>query len=72
MIKLGHQGLYFRSADNSKLDHIIKKLNLSMHNWKGRELFVPCFDVKVAGTTGAGDCTIGGFLTALLKQQSPE
>ena len=31
-----------------------------------------CFAVEVAGTTGAGDCTIGGFLAGLLRGLAPE
>ena len=32
-----------------------------------RELLAPCFKVNVAGTTGAGDCTIAGFLAGWLR-----
>jgi len=32
-----------------------------------RELLAPCFAVDVAGTTGAGDCTIAGFLAGWLR-----
>ncbi|MFK4996859.1 carbohydrate kinase family protein [Bacillus sp. N9] len=35
--------------------------------WAEREVLAPCFDVKVSGTTGAGDCTIAGFLTGILN-----
>ena len=32
----------------------------------------PCFRARrVAGTTGAGDCTIAGFLAALLRGEGP-
>lgn len=34
------------------------------------ELHTQCFDVKVAGTTGAGDCTIAGFLAGVIHGQS--
>jgi hypothetical protein len=40
--------------------------------WAGREVLSPCFAVRVAGTTGSGDCTIAGFLAALVKGLSPE
>ena len=42
------------------------------HPWLNRELLAPCFLVDVAGTTGAGDCTIAGFLARLLAGDSPE
>ena len=35
--------------------------------WPDRELHVPCFKVNVAGTTGAGDATIAGFLAGYLR-----
>jgi sugar/nucleoside kinase (ribokinase family) len=40
--------------------------------WPDRELWAPCFRVEVAGTTGAGDCTIAGFLAGLVRGLSPE
>ena len=32
-----------------------------------RELLAPCYAVNAAGTTGAGDCTIAGFLAGWLR-----
>lgn len=40
--------------------------------WAGRVYHAPCFDVQVAGTTGAGDSTIAGFLAGLLHGLPPE
>ena len=34
-------------------------------------MWAPCFQVEVTGTTGAGDATIAGFLSALLRDMSP-
>lgn len=51
-LKLGNQGLYYRTRD--------------------RELLTPCFQVKVAGTTGSGDATIAGFLAGWLHGLSVE
>ena len=31
----------------------------------------PCFKVEVVGTVGSGDCTIAGFLSALLRDFAP-
>jgi sugar/nucleoside kinase (ribokinase family) len=33
---------------------------------------VPCFAANVVGTTGAGDCTIAGFLAGFLDDLTPE
>lgn len=35
-----------------------------------KKIYSPCFEVKVAGAIGAGDCTIAGFLAGLLHGQS--
>ena len=65
-IKLGAAGLYVRTtADPARLPALGAA-------WVGRELRVPAFRVPVMGTTGAGDCTIAGFLTGLLHGLPPE
>ena len=28
----------------------------------------PCYRVDIAGTTGAGDCTIAGFISGIIKR----
>jgi sugar/nucleoside kinase (ribokinase family) len=66
-LKLGDQGFYLRTAQALG--------NVSLLNpadWADRELLVPCFQTAVAGTTGAGDATIAGLLTALLTRIAPE
>jgi len=35
--------------------------------WPDRDRHAPCFRVNVAGTTGAGDATIAGFLAGILR-----
>jgi sugar/nucleoside kinase (ribokinase family) len=72
-LKLGDQGLYVRTtARNARLAAIGGGLGLAAAGWCGRELLAPCFEVAVAGTTGAGDCTIAGFLAGLLRGLGPE
>jgi sugar/nucleoside kinase (ribokinase family) len=44
----------------------------ALATWANRELLSPCFEVGVVGTTGAGDCTIAGFLDAIAKGASPQ
>ena len=62
VLKLGDRGLYLRTAKQTPFGPA----------WSGVEMHQPCFEVNVVGTTGAGDCTIAGFLTGLLKGLSPE
>lgn len=67
-IKLGNQGIYLRTtADAARLSCVTKDAR-----WLHRELLAPCFKVDVVGTTGSGDCTIAGFLAAILRDESPE
>jgi sugar/nucleoside kinase (ribokinase family) len=71
--KLGDQGLYLRTtADEKRLAAIGGQVIADPSAWRGRELLAPCFSVKMAGSTGAGDCTIAGFLAALLDRLGPE
>lgn len=65
-IKLGAAGLYLRTTPDPA------RLPVLGAAWVGRELRVPAFRVPVVGTTGAGDCTIAGFLTGLLRGLPPE
>jgi sugar/nucleoside kinase (ribokinase family) len=67
-LKLGDQGLFLRTTGSSKkLPEIISRTE-----WLNCQLLAPCFEVKVAGTTGSGDSTIAGFLAAMLNGLSPE
>ncbi|WAH37971.1 carbohydrate kinase family protein [Alicyclobacillus dauci] len=73
-IKLGSEGLYLRTTHN---EACLKRLNLILSSqvsalWKGRELYSTCFEADVVGTTGAGDCTVAGFLFGLLQGWGPE
>jgi sugar/nucleoside kinase (ribokinase family) len=64
LIKLGDRGAYLRTG-TAGLG--------GMAGWAQRELYTPVFHVaQVAGTTGAGDSTISGFLASVLKGLSPE
>jgi len=72
-LKLGDQGLYLRTTgDAGRLAAVGGGLGLESPAWRNRELLTPCFEVDVAGTTGAGDCTIAGFLAGLLHGLEPE
>ena len=66
-LKLGNQGLYLRTAASPEKLWFLA----DAPRWAGHELLAPCFQVDVAGTTGAGDCTAAGFILGLLLQFSP-
>ncbi len=73
VLKLGEHGLYMRTtADEARLSQTGKYAPLNKDKWANRELYIPCFQVGVAGTTGAGDCTIAGFLAGFAQRLSPE
>ena len=75
VLKLGDHGLYLRTCDDAERLAEAAMGDAAPANpsqWAGRELYRPCFQVEVAGTTGAGDCTIAGFLAGMLAGLSPE
>lgn len=73
VIKLGDQGLYLRTTgDAGRLGVMAEGLGLDVAVWRGREMLVPCFEAELVGTTGSGDCTIAGFLSALVRGVGPE
>lgn len=61
-IKLGEKGIYLGTIDASVLGE----------SWIQRELWHPCYEVEVLGTTGSGDCTVAGLLTAVLHGLTPD
>jgi len=69
VIKLGARGLYLRTAGD--LSGMGRAAPADPAAWSGRQMWAPCFQVKVVGTTGSGDATIAGFLGALLRGLSP-
>jgi sugar/nucleoside kinase (ribokinase family) len=71
VLKLGDRGLYLRSAGAQVLRRLGKAAPSNLDAWADCELWAPCFKVKVAGTTGSGDATIAGFLSAFLRDFLP-
>lgn len=69
IIKLGHRGLYLRTAPT--ITDMGRGAPIQLDDWVGREAWLPCFRVQVVGTVGAGDCTIAGFLAGILRGQGP-
>jgi sugar/nucleoside kinase (ribokinase family) len=71
LVKLGDRGAYLRTAGLVELKNIkvIPLEHISL--WAKQELWAPCFEVKVVGTTGSGDATIAGFLSSFLRRGTP-
>ena len=70
-IKLGDQGLYLRTGARAERLASAAESEADSTPWRNRQLLAPCFRTSVAGTTGAGDCTIAGFITGLLSGADP-
>ena len=71
VIKLGDQGAYLRTSGADRLREMGLAAPVDLAGWAEQELWAPCFRVNVVGTTGSGDATIAGFLSALLRGFSP-
>jgi sugar/nucleoside kinase (ribokinase family) len=72
LIKLGARGAYLCTAGIDAINQLGRAAPTARTAWADRELWAPCFDVEVVGTTGSGDATIAGFLSALLRDSTPE
>ena len=71
VIKAGSRGLYLRTAGEAAMRQMGHGAPAELSAWVERELWAACFKVDVIGTTGAGDATIAGFLSALLRGLDP-
>jgi sugar/nucleoside kinase (ribokinase family) len=71
-LKLGERGFYIRTAGLAAIEAMGHACPADPAVWAHKELWAPCFKVNVAGTAGAGDATIAGFLTGLLRGLPPE
>ena len=71
VIKMGSRGLYLRTAGQAALEQVGKAAPMKPAVWADQEIWAPCFRVNVVGTTGSGDATIAGFLSALLRGLNP-
>jgi sugar/nucleoside kinase (ribokinase family) len=70
--KLGERGMYVSTAGRAAIEALGAARPSDPGTWADRQLWAPCFRVDVAGTTGAGDAAIAGFLAGLLRDLSPE
>jgi len=73
LIKCGAPGMFYRTADEDKLAELCAKLELDLTLWGGKEGFERSYvPEKILSGTGAGDTSIGAFLTATLDGYSLE
>lgn len=72
LVKLGPRGAYLRTAGTQAWAKGGRGLDGLSDAWQGRELWAPAFKVDIAGTTGAGDAAVAGFLGSILRGESPE
>jgi sugar/nucleoside kinase (ribokinase family) len=71
-LKLGDRGLYVHTAGAQAIELMGRAQPSDPAAWASQELWAPCFEVGVVGTSGSGDSTIAGFLSALLRDMSPQ
>jgi sugar/nucleoside kinase (ribokinase family) len=70
--KLGEGGLYLRAAGQERVADMGRAAPANPADWAKKTLHQPCFEVQVAGTTGAGDAATAGFLSGLLRGLGPQ
>ena len=73
VLKMGQLGIYMRTAKLECLTDFGAAMPSNIAAWANRELWSPIFQIdRFGGTTGAGDSAIAGFISALLRDKSPE
>ena len=71
-LKLGDRGLYVRTASQSSLQAAGRARPADPAEWADKELWSPSMQANFVGAAGAGDATIAGFLSGLLRGLSLE
>lgn len=69
--KLGERGLFLKTAPAARIAKM-NQIKLNPQDWGAVEHWEPAFEVEVVSTVGAGDAAYAGFLTALLRDLSPQ
>jgi sugar/nucleoside kinase (ribokinase family) len=71
LLKLGYLGVHMKSSAIESLKLLGRAAPKALDDWANQELWSPCYQVDVVGTTGSGDATIAGFLSGFLRDLSP-
>lgn len=71
LLKLGRQGAFLHVTEDRDRLAASGRCAPTLSRWLGTTLHAACFTAEVAGTTGAGDCTIAGLLAALVRGDGP-
>ncbi len=73
MIKCSTLGIYVKTAEETAIAQMGKAAPKDTAAWANKELFTGIYPVEdMKSSTGAGDCSIAGFLAALQKGEAPE
>jgi len=70
--KLGERGLYIQTTDDISRLSFLTAIGQSPQIWVNAQVQQPAFKVDVMGTTGAGDATYAGFLSAMIRSLDVE
>jgi sugar/nucleoside kinase (ribokinase family) len=70
VLKMGYRGLYVRTAGRAAIEAMGRAAPSDPAAWADQELWIACFKVNLVGAAGAGDSTIAGFLSGLLRDMS--
>lgn len=71
LLKCGAPGVYYRTGNQDAFRKMEQRLGFSMQSWYQRQGFEKSYQPRaVVSGTGAGDTTIAGFISALLKGYS--
>lgn len=65
--KLGEQGIFLQTSPDPDRFAFMERIRQSPNDWVGRRIQHPAFKVDVVGTTGAGDASYAGFLSAFVR-----
>ena len=72
-LKAGPRGFFLRTGGAERLTKIGFGAPRDLSTWANRELWMPAYKVdNIVSTTGSGDCSLAGFITAFLKEETPK